>query len=109
MIMTDVNATIKPPAGFTLHEVCAFGEYIRLQYVLSNIFKTGTRDVIGATIIYVYVNSMGREVIRTEEVQRFPETPIKAPEPNRTWWNTLKNGFFMILIGTEEMIQCLRM
>lgn len=109
MILHDMNQSWKPPAGMSVISVRAEGAYLRVEYhAATTDADTKTRS---EKAVVVFVNDMGREVMRTENTRRFfgPVMPSLVEKPESTSaWVRFKNGFFMILIGIEEMIICLK-
>jgi hypothetical protein len=63
MILTDLNGSIKPPANFTLENIIVEGAYLILSYE-QQVFVTDTMTIKGHNRILLYVNDMGREVMR---------------------------------------------
>ena len=96
--LSDKNETLQPPAGYFLHAVDAQGAYLRVEYRVTTAVQEGT--------VVIYLNEMGREVLRTRQVIAAPKN-IK-PVVVLTRWMKFKNGFFMMLIGIEEMFTCRR-
>ena len=101
-----MNRSWTPPEGFKPDSVSAEGAYLRV-----NFSKWLTQRASGALIYYsvtIYVNDMGREVMRTTQEQKFPaiaEPAIPAFTPGR--WFRFQNGFYLALEGLQEMILCL--
>jgi hypothetical protein len=102
MTVLDKNQTLVPPADHFLHAVGAQGAYIWLEYHTRS-WRTGYDTRYGAVMIYL--NDMGREVIRTQQDVDIP-LPVEPEVAPVTRWMKFKNGFFMVLIGIEEMITC---
>lgn len=66
MILTDLNGSIKPPANFTLENIIVEGAYLILSYE-QQVFVTDTMTIKGHNRMLLYVNDMGREVMRLME------------------------------------------
>lgn len=110
MILRDMNLSWTPPADMTLHSVRVEGGYILVKY-WQPVLSTQDGAPLSEKSVVVFINEMGREVMRTETIHDWPQ-PVyglpgvaKKPEPT-SCWTRFKNGFFMMLIGIEEMIQC---
>ena len=67
MIVTDINQTLRPPAGAVLNGVFAEGSFLRLSYQ-----QTLLGEPSRYKIIDVFLNDMGREVLRTEAIHYVP-------------------------------------
>ena len=106
MELLDMNRSWTPPEGFKPDSVSAEGAYLRV-----NFSKWLTERESGALNHYsvtVYVNDMGREVMRTTQEQTFPaiaKSAIPAFAPGR--WFRFQHGFYLALEGLQEMIRCL--
>ena len=106
MLLRDMNQNWTPPDGFVFQDVTASGAYLQVRYTQSfaatPIFRQGQHQVV------IYVNDMGREVMRTTDTLLAPPIREEEPEPlpvGRRF--RFKNGFLIVLQGLEEMIKCL--
>lgn len=105
MLLQDMNQSWTPPAGFVFQDVTASGAYLLVNYTQSfweNPLQQGWHQVV------IYVNDMGREVMRTTDTLLAPPIREEEPEPlpvGRRF--RFKNGFLICLQGIQEMIKCL--
>lgn len=104
MEIFDKNLTLESPEGYRPRDVTAQGEYLRLEY-WQPVYRPGTTVIIGHNKVTIYLNSMGREVMRTTVRDLMPTPEVVNSITRR---NRFRNGFFMILIGLEEMVRCLK-
>ena len=108
LILHDRNQTLEPPEGFAIQYVKPEGEYIVIEYRRVNCVHEGGGSY--STVI-IYLNSMGREVIRTTNETEWVMPSRKAevwmaPRPISRWFR-IKAGFYLALLGMEEMLKCL--
>jgi hypothetical protein len=107
MILSDMNKSWKAPEGYTFQKVTARGAYLMVKYVRR-------QDVPGWLVedqIVIYVNDMGREVMRDEGLVSWPVPVAAVVESNPTLvgrWFRIKNGWLIVLHGLQEMIKCLK-
>lgn len=109
--LTDMNQSWRPPPGFNFAGVTARGSYLLVEYIRRNAGDAVVRG--GWTNIVIYLESQGREVMRTTEtiydLDVYPPRPSAPPEPKpvprrfRFW-----NGFLLALQGLQEMVRCLK-
>jgi hypothetical protein len=108
-MLHDMNRSWTPPEGYIFAGLHPDGGFLRVLYH-QDVFQAGPipgiSPAIGRTVVTVILNDMGREVARTQHRVDFFPAQCKTPAPPVTGWTRFKNGFFMILIGLEEMIQC---
>lgn len=99
MTLLDKNKTLQEPVGYDVHSVVADGAYLRIEYHLS------TYNPAQYGIIVVYLNDQGREVARCLIEPKAPkaEPEIVAPISR---WSRFCTGWYLILTGLQEMIQC---
>lgn len=91
MKLIDKNESWLPPVGYDLSKITAEGAFLRLDYYASLPNSNG-----GEKHIVVFVNDMGREVMRAIETY-FPPTPVPTLVPHSTslsrrrlLWNAVK-------------------
>jgi hypothetical protein len=87
MIAIDINQHLKPPSPHYLYSVNASGGFIRLEYHATLPYaKDGTPLPMKCkSTVVVYLNDMGREVIRTEHIDIIDEPPLVPPRPQTFW------------------------
>ena len=104
MIFRDMNQSWMHPDG----EVVAInGIGPCLQVVFVSELKVST-VVNGLKTTAVYVNEMGREVMRTEECEYFPERVVAAEPLSVSRWFRFKDAMLLTLEGLLEMAKCLK-
>lgn len=86
MILTDKNETLKPPAGYNFYQASACGAYLVLTYMRTTLW-TATKNAKDTSIITIYLNDQGREVIRTESAVHYdrPMPPQLSPPHTSRW------------------------
>ena len=86
MEIKDKNETLQPPSCFILCGVTAAGSFLILKYTNPTING-------GLYVINVYLNDVGREVLRTTEYK----DPVPLPEPppivEPSLWQSFKWNF----------------
>lgn len=102
MKLWDKNETLQPPEGYEIVALSAEGSYLRVEYCRQ---LARTKKFQSYSTILVYLNDMGREVVRTEDIreEKFPEPHAVAP---LTTGMRFKNGLYLILAGINEVISC---
>lgn len=106
MILHDKNQSWMPPEGYIFAGLHPDGAFLRVLFH-QKVFQTGTTTVIAKNVVTVILNDMGREVARTQQrVDHAVAVPVLREAEPITGWTRFKNGFFMVLIGLEEMIRC---
>lgn len=75
----DMNGHLNPPLGYTLTGVDAIGGYLVVSY---------WRERFGS--VAVYLNSDGREVLRTIYERNEPSFQSEPPPVRRTAWEAIK-------------------
>ena len=100
MIIVDKNQTLQPPEG-QLDSVSPEGAYLRVVYLQpfwDNPLRHGTR------VTTIYLQDMGREVLRTIYERLDPSEPEiqSRPRPVRRRYR-IWNGFLLALQGVKEM------
>lgn len=102
----DMNQSWTAPEGFDFVRVDPQGSYLVVMYARR---QAGDHIVRGGLqIVTIYLESQGREVMRTVEeildpvVEKKPE-PKPIPRRLRFW-----NGVNLALLGLEEIASCLR-
>jgi hypothetical protein len=105
LVLHDKNQTLEPPEGFDLQSVKARGEYLIVEYR-----RTDSRTEHGGSdsTVAIYLNSMGREVLRTTNRITWMHPLIRRPVVSVSRWFRIKNGFYLALAGLGEMLQCLK-
>jgi hypothetical protein len=106
MKLRDINSWIHPPEDYLLVAVEADGNFIRLEYRQIIYFKDTTR-VKGRSIVILYVNDFGREVLRTCDVDFYdPEPPPepKVPVKPLTAWERVAFAFEFLIISLKEAL-----
>lgn len=101
MIVVDKNQTLQPPEG-RLDSVSAEGGYILLSYVQpfwDNPLRRGNR------VTTIYLQSMGREVLRTIDDNFDPQQPEVSTPPLVARRYKIWNGILLILQDIQEMFQ----
>jgi hypothetical protein len=83
MIVIDKNQTLQQPVGSKLHRVVTDGAYICLQY-RQEISRPGYTDAFA--IIDIYLNDLGREVLRTSAWYGTLVPEVKPPVVRLKWW-----------------------
>ena len=104
MILHDMNQSWTPPAGYSFAFAVAHGSYLSVVY--HQTADTETQHV--RNIVEIFLNDMGREVMRTEDTATWP---IVKPKPDALpvgRWFRFKNGFYIALQGLQEMTRCLK-
>lgn len=102
MLIYDKNETLQPPAGFEVDGVEPHGAYLVLSYHRSEEEK----DHFNIQLVHVYLNDMGREVLRTvENALDWKAEPAVAVTVSR--WYRFCNGWLIALQGLQEMWSCL--
>lgn len=105
--LTDMNKSWHPPYGFEFTGVEPKGGYLVVRYERRQAGDSIVRG--GLQIITIYLQDMGREVLRTTEEFLDPViVPAAEPKPVATrfrFWN----GFLLTLQGLEEMAKCLKL
>lgn len=98
MIVEDKNLTLQPPDGFRPESVEAQGAYLRLQYVR---FERSMATAHYWTRVTIYLNDMGREVLRTTDDVVLPTLRVATPkydepeEPKaKSIWDWIKINYF---------------
>ena len=99
MWVHDKNETLLAPGNFTLVSVRADGAYLRLEY--------GQKLEGCVRCVVIYLNDMGREVLRTTDEIFMSLVPTVTPPPVVHPWFKFKNGFLIVLQGVQEMMTCL--
>jgi len=103
----DMNQSWTAPEGFNFIGVEPKGGYLVVTFARR---YEGDAVVRGSTdIVTVYLESQGREVMRTVEEFLDPVVVAKPPEPKPIparfkFWN----GFLLALEGLQEMMRCLK-
>ena len=98
----DMNQSWTPPEGFALESVHAQGAYLVVIYVRHQQGNDVVRG--GSQYVTIYLQDMGREVMRTMEDFLDPVASESKPEPKpiarrfKVW-----NGFLIALQGIGEM------
>ena len=100
MEVHDKNETLQPPAEFQFLSVRAAGAYLQLEY--------GKKIEGGLRRVVIYLNDMGREVLRTTDVVWPPKPPVATPIKSVGAWFKFRNGFLIALQGLREMSICLK-
>lgn len=107
MKLHDKNGSWAPPDGFELQGVSPCGAYLQLTYH-QKAYRPNTTQVIHTHVVIVYLNDMGREVTRTQQLFREPVCePETIAKPVRPWFR-FKNGFLLAVYGIWRMITCLK-
>lgn len=100
MTLYDTNKSWAPPVGYTFRRVDPNGAFIRVQFLR----ETEVTGGVKLSYIYVYVNDMGREVLRTEE-EHFLSTEVEPETPSVSRWYKFVDAFYLTLMGIEEMFK----
>lgn len=111
MDLKDKNQWLQPPENYSLESVTAKGAYLVVAYARVDA-GLGHR-------IQIFLNTNGREVIRTIEDFEPPKTeeqvkeelqqlfPPAEPRPAAARRFRLAAGFWLALEGIKEMVKCL--
>jgi len=106
LVLHDKNQTLEPPDGFAIQYVKVEGEYIVVEYRRTDSYSENGGSY--STVI-VYLNSMGREVVRTTNQTEWRMPPRTAPEwqapRSISRWYRIKAGFYLALLGIQEMFK----
>lgn len=103
----DMNQSWAAPEGFDFVSVKPDGAYLLVTYMYH---QDGDQIVRGGMrIVTIYLESHGREVMRTVEEILDPIDEERKPEPPPVgarfkFWN----GFLLALLGIQEMATCLK-
>jgi hypothetical protein len=103
MTLKDMNQSWKQPEGYRFAGVMSQGAFLMAVFIQDR----DTPLCRAYHQIVVYVNDMGREVMRTEELSEtyLPlKPPVHAPAPVGRWFR-IKNGFLIALHGLQEMFK----
>ena len=105
MHLFDKNETLQSPEGYEIVALSAEGSYLRVEYRRQ---LARTKKFQSYSTIIVYLNDIGREVVRTEDTaeEKFPEPPVVMTPLTAAM--QFKNGLFLILAGISEVISCLK-
>lgn len=104
MILHDMNQSWTQPEGYRFVGVLAQGAFLMVLFIQDR----DTPLCRAYHQIAIYVNDMGREVMRTEELSE-TYLPLNKPAPAPVGrWFRFKNGFYIALQGFQEMIRCLK-
>ncbi len=108
LVLHDKNQTLEPPEGFTIQYVRAEGEYLMVEY---RRVDSASQSCGSYSTVIIYLNSMGREVIRTTNQTEWVQPTCRNIEwwtrPSVSRWQKFKAGFYLALAGIEEMTKCL--
>lgn len=107
MTLKDMNQSWIGPDGYTFHNVMSQGAYLLVTYVR----RQDIPGWLNEHHIVIYINDMGREVMRTEGLISWPEPVAAVAESTPALvgrWFRIKNGFLIALQGLQEMSRCLK-
>jgi hypothetical protein len=88
----DKNQTLIPPANYEFSSLKVEGAYFRLGYTQTTYYSNSTK-IMGYNTVFVYLNDQGREVLRTENMERvqYQEDTTPAVYVPKTFWEELKS------------------
>lgn len=107
-IYQDMNGSWSQPRetdGYRFFSAHAQGAYLRVEF--RKRFETEAPEPIREEHIVVFVNDMGREVARTIHMNEYylPGRIVSDPVVNKiSRWTRFKNGFFLVLVGLDQII-----
>ena len=99
MKVIDINEHLKPPKHHELRFVNATGAFVRLEYRATLISANDPLGYARSTVV-IYLNDMGREVLRTEDLEPIKESPLMPPQ-KQSFWTRL----YLMYIG---VVRCIR-
>lgn len=91
MILSDKNQSWQPPEGYGLASLSAEGSFLRLVY--------RKQTEVGHVVITVYLNDMGREVLRTQDTIDYGALKSSATPVAGGFWKALRDGFKLFFRG----------
>jgi hypothetical protein len=95
MIAIDKNQSLNPPAGFDLAGCSALGAFLVLDYDRTT-YWPNTKERSSIERIKIYLNDMGREVMRIVDNSYYalPEPkPAPISEPKLSLWQQMVGTF----------------
>ena len=105
MIAHDINQHLKPPSLHVLYSVHAVGGFLRLEYHAWS-FGKDTLPGRQCSTVVVYLNDMGREVLRTEDVEFFfdqlPST-LNEPVHKQSFWIRLYLKYIEVMKWLKKL------
>lgn len=107
MGVRDINEWIHPPLDYLLVDTKAEGSFLRLEY-RQIIYIPGTMIAQGRSIINIFVNDFGREVLRTCDVQIDDPAPLltpQGPQPKPlNAWERVAFAFGLLVSSLKEAL-----
>lgn len=101
MILYDMNKSWVPPAGYTFHYVQPEGAYLRVVFIRHQSEVGGTKEMV----VSIYVNDLGREVMRTTDEGFLSSAAPELPTPPVSRWYRFVDAFYLTLLGIKEMFR----
>lgn len=82
----DTNKWLIAPPGYEVHSVQVEGNYLKVRYT-QEVFQTATTQVIAVRFVDIFLNSDGREVMRTMGFNKVPTAEWgKTITEKVSWW-----------------------
>lgn len=87
MKIVDTNKWLNPPEGFgDPIDVRADGAYLRAEYNRTEYWDADCIHKRARTIVVIYLNDSGREVLRTTDDAEWEKPKPEPPAPPLTWY-----------------------